>query len=709
MIKILITLLAVAAPVALAHPPEFESDGTNTILGSGSVNRTVFGENYGGYGYLASSESEAHQQLQLACDSKSQKQYLSAYCRGQTIDPDRPVGQLISNTMRSVVLYRLRTHASEYLALNIKAAATSLGQTVELERPECVDENSPLWQRAIQQKYNSKTKMSAKAEAIDATLQGKNLALALMYGERLEAGSAQNSCESLTGGRGAACNSIQHTSYRLHNSFPALFNYAVQGTENSPTPIVHKAPKYNDFRGALCFLMGAHNAGTLSEEQIRTRGEGFLEDGTALGPYRGLEDRFNQALEAASREPASSMMGKAYREYRSALRRLKQDHLGRMKEELARLCKNKLSLFGLGNHDRVNIYSMALNYPNVVRQTILDMTPSERGLTSAVLCDSGALPVLQREPQCNGVTGGPLPDNEIDVARRKINDWPNGSQNYFRLSRPKDPPGAPITVKLNVNFALGPSLTGLPDSDSNGIPDALECKLRLWQEDMNSWANCSVGAVASANLNTSNQNSCPSSATPPTQSKTCPMHSEMRAINPKIKFEINLRPTSENPPPSPSVQIHRCYRLEIPGTPSDRGNCDKVKEWHVSKCITEHPDMLVQCVTAGKSEEQCRTNVTEYCRKEIDGKFAANPASLNRADSSNYSLDEPFSVVRHEVFHQMGLPDEYYSDERPYSLLGEHNSIMRSSRSLDARLYPRHVSQILDVLRCPEVSGELSD
>ncbi|MEK6623586.1 MAG: hypothetical protein AABY86_01375, partial [Bdellovibrionota bacterium] len=299
----------------------------------------------------------------------------------------------------------------------------------------------------------------------------------------------------------------------------------------------------------------------------------------------------------------------------------------------------------------------------------------------------------------------------IDVARLKVNDWPNGSQNYFHLARPKIPVDAPITVKLNINFTLGPSLSGLPDSDQNGIPDQLECQLRLWQEDTNTWANCSVGAIPSANLKNLNVSECtalptsmPVPAIPPT---SCPLNPDMAALNPKVNFQINLRPTNENPAPPPSVQLHRCYRLDIPGALSDRGDCEKVKEVHINKCITEHPSMLTECASEAADMEPCRTQVTQFCRAEVEARFAANPGAMNRADSSNYTLSESYSVVRHEVFHQMGLADEYYSDERPFSLLGEHNSIMRNSRSLDSRLYPRHLSQILDVLKCPEVSGEI--
>ncbi|MBI2519613.1 MAG: hypothetical protein HYV97_04325 [Bdellovibrio sp.] len=716
MIMLLIYFISMTDLVA--HPPELESEGTSTILGNGSINRNIFGENYGGYGYLASSESEAHQQIQMACDTQTQREYLAAYCRGQVLDSDRPVSELINNTMRSVVLYRLRTHASEYLALNIKAAASALGQTVELERPECVSETSPLWQRAVKKSYNAKSKMSAKAEAIAASLRGDNMARALMYEERLQNGSAQNSCESMTGARAPACTSIQHTSYRLQTSFPALFNFAVQGTNNNPAALSHKTSRYNEFRNSLCYLMGTHNAGNLSEEQARARGLAYLEEGTKLGPYRSLEERFGHALAEATNAPPNTLLGKAFREYRRAERRLKEDHMGRMTQELANLCKNRLSVFRMDNHDRVNIYSMALQYPNVVRQTILDMSPSERGLTKAVLCEAGAMPMLQREPQCNGVSGGPLPENDIDVARWKINDWPNGSQNFFRLSRPKTPADAPITVKLNINFTLGPSLAGLPDSDNNGVPDQLECQLQLWRVDINDWANCSVGAVPSASINTSNQSHCPTGPgsgptrtmpVPPTVQKRCPLNSNMAIIKPKVNFQINMVPTNENPAPRPNVQLHRCYRLDIPGSPEDRGDCEKVKGVHINKCITEHPGMLASCISSGQNEEQCRTNITQFCRSEVEEKFAANPTAMNRADSSNYTLDESYSVVRHEVFHQLGLADEYYSDERPYSLLGEHNSIMRASRSLDSRLYPRHISQILDVLHCPEVSGEITE
>ncbi len=692
---ILLWCLFFATPLC-AHPPEFENEGTNAILGTGSTNRTIFGDNYGGYGYLANSEAEAHEQLQFSCDDKSQKQYVSTYCHGQAMnfsaDPTADAHNLVNDTMRSVVLYRLRTHASEYLALNMRSAAGSLGKPVTLARPECISEDSPSWKAAMVEHPRAATKLGAKLEAVSGTLQGENMAKALLYGERLEYGSQANNCESgVAGGRAPGCTAIQHASYRLRTSFPALYSFAVQGTVNNPMALARKTDHYEDFRNSLMSLMGAHNAETLSIDEAKARGAHFLEAGVSAGPYRDLENRLQQALAAAENEPPTSILGKAMQNYKKAVRDLQSDHFTRMKQELANLCKNKFSFFGVIAHERINIYNMAIQHPNVIRQTMLDMAPSERALTAAVLCDVGAIPPLQRDPQCDGVSGGPLPDNDISVGRRKINDWPSGSQNYFTMTKAKSPPSAPINIKLNINFALGPSLAGLSSA-------VLEQKLQAWQDDINAWANCSVGAVPTARLNTSNTGN-------DKVEKSCPLSPGMRGIDPKIAFQITMRPTTQEPPPPPSVQLHQCYRLDVPGTTNDRSNCDKIKELHINKCITEHPDLLAQCLQSGANEGQCRLNVKEFCHGEIEQQFTQNPESFNRADSSNYSLNDSFSTMRHEVFHQMGLADEYYSDERPYSLLGEHDSIMRNSHSLDARLYPRHASQILDVLRCPAVSG----
>ena len=57
--------------------------------------------------------------------------------------------------------------------------------------------------------------------------------------------------------------------------------------------------------------------------------------------------------------------------------------------------------------------------------------------------------------------------------------------------------------------------------------------------------------------------------------------------------------------------------------------------------------------------------------------------------------------VRHEIFHQMGLNDDEYADEgMQFNPLGEMDSLMSKPKEPKARLYPRHVKQVVSPLRC---------
>ena len=116
---------------------------------------------------------------------------------------------------------------------------------------------------------------------------------------------------------------------------------------------------------------------------------------------------------------------------------------------------------------------------------------------------------------------------------------------------------------------------------------------------------------------------------------------------------------------------------------------------------------MTDCLAeAGMNNKKCRKKIKKKCTKEVDTNIADGGGWTNRADSGNYVLSEGFGTVRHEVLHLMGLPDEYRSEEKPFSQLGEHNSIMNNSNDLESRIYPRHLDTILDVANCSAVGGE---
>ncbi|MEK6623961.1 MAG: hypothetical protein AABY86_03275, partial [Bdellovibrionota bacterium] len=413
-----------------------------------------------------------------------------------------------------------------------------------------------------------------------------------------------------------------------------------------------------------------------------------------------------------------SLLQQALAEYNTALGNLQNNHEAKMTSELAGICNNASGGTGaLQTNATQTIFNLATMRPNIVRQALLDMNEPMRSLAKGVLCDAGVMPNIRREPQCEGVTGGPLPGpNPISINRRKVNDYPYGSQNTFNIDRPATPANAPYTVNLAVNMVVGAGLAGMTDRNRNHIPDEMECKVKAWQSDANNYLNCSTGAVPQIEAPITEEVRCDATGTsgaarakidpqliPFTTPQACPLNPGMQRT-PNIRFNITLNPVTTSPG-EPAVTIHKCYNADIPGVGG--GRCNKVREWNINKCIARSDTEMTDCLAeAGMNNKKCRKKIKKKCTKEVDTNIADGGGWTNRADSGNYVLSEGFGTVRHEVLHLMGLPDEYRSEEKPFSQLGEHNSIMNNSNDLESRIYPRHLDTILDVANCSAVGGE---
>jgi hypothetical protein len=108
-----------------------------------------------------------------------------------------------------------------------------------------------------------------------------------------------------------------------------------------------------------------------------------------------------------------------------------------------------------------------------------------------------------------------------------------------------------------------------------------------------------------------------------------------------------------------------------------------------SATSTAPPDFL------NESENQLR----QRCERETPP--VGDPRN-NRAKADHYSTALEDGTLMHEVAHLMGLADEYKDPNYPFSPLGEHDSLMNSSRAQGARLYPRHIDQIYGIKRCDQ-------
>ena len=131
-------------------------------------------------------------------------------------------------------------------------------------------------------------------------------------------------------------------------------------------------------------------------------------------------------------------------------------------------------------------------------------------------------------------------------------------------------------------------------------------------------------------------------------------------------------PTTDPNAAKPLVTIHECFNVDVTashGTGVD-SNCNDVRALFLARCAAQaSPPTPAQCVT------------------NYNTRLATEPHRLDRANSSNYTLRTPPGTIRHEVVHLMGLADEYDASAKPFSRLGEPNSLMNNSNT-NSRLFP---------------------
>jgi len=688
--------------------------GVGYNFSQSSTNFGVFGENYFGFGYLGKSEAEAGQVMRFDCDSQDLMNYLIAYC-GDEYNPDGPISQLITPTMERMVLDKMRQKFVEYASLQFRALASLGRKKKKLQLPKCVDKKSNLW-LASPEDLPTGTDLAAKEEATKSNMELQSLSIGILFEEKLERASQKLNCETYYGSRPTECNPLQFTQYRVQSSMPLLFRAAILGTDQKPQGLGLKRPGYEEYKKALYQLIGAHNnIGTSTPADDEKRGQELIDKSLPDAPFSEIDRRVERALTDGANAPAGSPLGKAMKLLKGVQKKLADNWEASLTETWQDLCKPppKSQLIQDMSRDSIKISQMALKYPNVVRQLMLDLKVEERALAKAVYCNLGVQEQMERAPQCQGVTGGPLPQNPVTIGRRKINDWPYGSQNYFSIADGPiqgSEPDRPYKVKLKINVNIGSSLNMGEDKNIDGIPDQVECQLQKWQKDINSWTNCSTGVVPQAEIQTSNNSVCvidPADAGTGSylsvdtfETKECPFYPDMAAVKPKVKFEIEFNPSKTIPTPPPTINVHRCYRMEIVGNVDQKGNCDEVRKFHERRCIESAFDKHRNCVSSGLSEDICREKIEKDCHLEVEQKESVSGQGWNRPDSANYILNQSTSTMRHEVLHLFGLADEYPSKDRPFSYIGEYNSIMRSSSSLFSRLYPRHMSQVLEPLQC---------
>ncbi|MBI2521100.1 MAG: hypothetical protein HYV97_11800 [Bdellovibrio sp.] len=695
--KLIVLSLFLVNQNVSAHAPADSTDINETVY---SEENGTYGRSYGGYGFLSTSEAEGAHAFQFQCRESDRQYYLEQFCRRTDDDGTPPVTRFLGPNMKNLVLTRLREQAAEYYAYQLNAVGGLAPRAPRLPRPACIPENSEIWTNLTGNGILARSRMlnasaREKRDAVNRTVDGENMSKALLYSKRLDHFMQKNTldynCATVTETNRQRCLPMQYTQYRLKSSFPALWRHNAQqvGSRN-PGGFTIRSSETDPLFDHISTLIGANEAAgddaVTTLVQAKVLGDQELQNGIQQNDdsnYTNLEAKFESAVQAGIDAPEGSLLKKAYTAYTEQVARVKSAHAAQMRSEFNCLCSG-LSCPDAGEApaatDDLNaIRILAFRRPNMVRQALLDMTPSERYLAQAVLCESNVLNSVKREKNCQGISGGPLPGaTPVTVSRRKVNDWPYGSENHFNITRPETPADAPYTINLSINMLVGASLGGA-DANGDGIPDAMATKLQEWKRDTEGFLNCSTGQVANFTpMDSVTPTSCPN----PSDGDNNPREGMQRI--PGLKFNITMVPTTDPNAAEPLVSIHECYNMDVTASNGTgvRSNCNDVRELFLARCADRTPTPpAAQCVT------------------DYNNRLATEPYRLDRANSGNYTLRSPPGVIRHEVVHLMGLADEYSSSAKPFSRLGEPDSLMNKSNS-SSRLYPRHLDNILEPLQC---------
>jgi hypothetical protein len=155
-----------------------------------------------------------------------------------------------------------------------------------------------------------------------------------------------------------------------------------------------------------------------------------------------------------------------------------------------------------------------------------------------------------------------------------------------------------------------------------------------------------------------------------------------------IKFDFTLRETEFYE--SSSFDVHRCW-------------CSTCK---VRSDLGVFYDTYIP-------QDRCRADFSEeevsaLKDRNLNPNGASNPESnwFTQADAGNLIVKrrnpaKDCKTIKHEIMHQMGLPDEYTAGYYPFNLIGEEDSLMRSGEVI----YDRHFGSLLSPRACSMEDG----
>ena len=606
-----------------------------------------------GFGYLgATSEAQANAILNEECPQPSPT--TTSVCLPTARDPTR---MLVLDTARVFTHQRLQETLFEWAIINQFAFQRPQPTLSNLSRPSCISADSPIWRRVqaglADPRFASSVSLTREAN------QDSNLAFVLLHSERLNHARARLNCDdqSETRANRPQCRAITQELARMHASYPAVWPLSSLatgiGTTVGTTELSTEGQRAT--RRVYEVLGARGTSSTDSPEVLENRGRSLassvFSNPNHIAAYSGLIEGLDSSLSAIS--PSEPV--------RSARLRLAEE-LDQVRERSGAsnahsICQDTrfLNAMDLG----ASINQIALMRPILVRQMLLDLPPSERRIALQGLCSLNLMQYLRSPTNCDGVRAIPgATPARLHVERYQLEDsWPYFAPVAYDLV-PSTSATVPAVIHLPINLVVSPE-------DSS----ALINQLPTWSSQLNNYLNCQTGALTPSAL--------PPGETPP----ACPPDPNMLRT-PPVQFQVTFHPVirtqAEASVARPALSIHRCYHSDILDV-SQRSNCVAVRNYNINRCLTTGTSRIL-------------------CEQQVPPEGAPEN---NRADAEHITLNSPVGVLRHEVGHLMGLPDEYTSP--PYNRImnpsGEHDSLMNSSTA-SSRLYPRHIDRILSPSSC---------
>jgi len=697
---IIYAIILIFFPVQANSHPDMP---TNTIDGNYSQQ-----SNSGGYGFLfpegEGSEAQAGQLLEMSCSEDSINSYIGAFCMrpsGLPIQGDSLENLL--NIQQNVLLEKVRDKMLEYLGSSILVNNSLISQ-IPLDRdeddltfendPEFANDelrfvNLPAAEEALGERvipsclrsgdtYNTLVNgfvsddipsenshqivfpdgdntISDKVEYIQDSQSTREVIRAMVWDDVLKK-SAIASCATQRSREVnyARCDSIKYQRFRLGNAYPVLWDQ-FQGDTNNDS--INRPKTEGQFTAGFRSSINALLQGSSASSTYNSR----LDDPFDYPDLvEEIMDKYNDVK--TSNSPLAQAVD-------DKLQAMQGDLLNKQVEQAKNICNQGLS-------------ELAQQNPHVVRQALIEMPENERRMAQAVLCNSGFLNTINKPYSCGNVTGDLSSSDGVLVSRGKANFPYGGSAREYSLKKDTD---GNITIKKTVNLVI-PNLSELPD-------DQKQCLQENVKANFENKFNCQLGSSSesSTSIELATLPACleaGAQAQPrATSSVSCPTPPNV-VRDPKVKFDLNIELKSSAPSGNNNFRLHQCFNADIRPR-SDQGDCDKVKELHVNRCIE-----------ANGYSRCANQDITTCCTEYVDNKMETNPASLNRANAANLTYNTKIGTWNHEIMHQVLISDEYNNKHYPFSELGEHDSIMKSSRNVNSKIYPRHIEQILRPLEC---------